>query len=139
MSSCGKETQSTAQGGGVFKVKVTVNPPLQKGIGLSPSEYNSAGVSIAGFLNTGWSGNTNNADLSNFTTEEIAVTNGQNLSVYVYVSNFKDLNCRDVKIEGIQNGKVIKTYNYSMGYKSLLPTPNLCLDGNAVQNNFIIN
>lgn len=130
--SCGKETQTTTQGGGRFIIKATFTPPLQ--FGQIVSKYNSTRMYGIGF-DVMWDGVSKLYDLFELTTDELSVTSGQNIAFYFNLSNGYDFQCRNVKIEGIQNGKVIKTYNFSMGYSS--PTT-YCNDGLGINKNFIV-
>ena len=131
---CGKETQSSTQGGGKFVVRVKFSPSLQVGTSGQAGTSNSIMVWGAGFSSR-WDGVNQSQALSEITTDEISVTSGQNLPVYITMGNMFDRNCRTVTLEGIQNGKVIKTYNLSLGYKSDL---SICVDGLQANKNFII-
>ncbi len=112
--SCGKETQSTTQGGGTFYVRVTINPPLQYGV--NPL-YNL--VTIGCLTSTkSWNSQNQTSNLSTLQCDEVAVTSGQNIQVTFGMHCLYDHQCRSVLLEGVQNGKVIKTYNYEMGYNS---------------------
>ena len=130
--SCGKETQTTTQGGGRFIIKATFTPPLQ--FGQIVSKYNSTRMYGIGF-DVVWDGISKQYDLTELTTDDLSVTSGQNIAFYFNLYNGYDFQCRNVKIEGIQNGKVIKTYNFSMGYSS--PTT-CCNDGFGINKNFIV-
>ena len=132
--SCGKETQSTTQGGGKFYVKAKISPPLQSGKSVIALGYNIFQLAIAGSASK-WDGSTNSQSLSELVTDEFSVTAGQNIGIMVNLSNTYDVSCRTVTIEGIQNGKVIKSYTFSMGMSS---TSSYCSDGYVQQKNFII-
>lgn len=134
--SCGKETQSTTQGGGTFVIKATVTPPLQFGKSSAQiPQINIFQLWGSGFLSK-WDGNSNSTNLSEIVTDEISVTSGQNLSCFLHITNQYDFVCRTIKLEGIQNGKVIKTYTLSMGFKS--SSADMCTDGYQNQKTFII-
>lgn len=133
--SCGKETQSTTQGGGKFYVKAKISPPLQSGKNaMQGLYYNQFQLAIAGSA-AKWDGSTNSQILSELVTDEISVTAGQNVVVMVNLANSYDVSCRTVTIEGIQNGRVIKSYTFSMGMSS---SSTYCSDGGTQQKNFII-
>jgi hypothetical protein len=131
--SCGKETQSTTQGGGVFKVRITIDPPLQSGMSAT-SGFNLVTIQVASALKS-WSGTQQTAPLSTFETDEISVTSGQNVQFFIsQFINLYDRNCRSVKYEAIQNGKINETHTLSLGYNGTLS----CADGMTVSKNFII-
>ena len=132
-SSCGKETQSTTQGGGVFKVRITIDPPLQSGMSAT-SGFNLVTIQVASALKS-WSGTQQTAPLSTFETDEISVTSGQNVQFFIsQFINLYDRNCRSVKYEAIQNGKINETHTLSLGYNGTL----YCADGMTVSKNFIM-
>ena len=131
--SCGKETQSTTQGGGTFVIKATISPPLQAGKnGMQQSNQ----VQLSCVTSQFWSGIDKSTSLSEISTDPISVTSGQNVSCILSISNGYDFVCRTVTLEGIQNGKTIKTYTLSLGYNSSSLTT--CIDGNGGHKNFII-
>lgn len=133
--SCGKETQSTTQGGGTFVIKATITPPLQFGKSTAQfPTYNAFQLWGSGFQSK-WDGSSNSTDLSEILSDEISVTSGQNFSCLISCNNGYDLVCRTIKLEGIQNGKVIKTYSINMGQKQ---GGELCIDGITSQKSFII-
>jgi hypothetical protein len=135
LGSCGKETQSTTQGGGVFKVRVTIDPPLQPGVS-SPFLSNSVNIIMAGNIR-GWNGGLQTVPLSTLETDEISVTSGQNVQLFITdFSNIVDRNCRTVKYEAIQNGKINEVHIVSLGYNG---SSSLCADGVSVSKNFIMN
>ena len=132
--SCGKETQNTTQGGGKFVVTAKVSPPLQAG--SNSGAYNLFQIAVAGSSNT-WLGQSQSNSISELSTDEIAVTKGQNIGVVAMLSNAYDLTCRTITLQGIQNGKIIKTYTLNIGYDGSLTK--FCKDGNTtIQKNFII-
>jgi len=84
-----------------------------------------------------WLGQSQSNSISELSTDEIAVTKGQNIGVVAALSNAYDLNCRTITLQGIQNGKIIKTYTLNIGYDGSLTK--FCKDGNTtIQKNFII-
>jgi hypothetical protein len=131
--SCGKETQNTTQGGGVFKITAKISPPLQ--IGVVNGGMNAFSLGINGST-AQWIGNSASSNLSEITTDELSVTSGQNITSIIYLSNAYDQVCRTVTLEGIQNGKVIKTYNLELGIKDAAKAL-YCKDGYQITKNFI--
>jgi hypothetical protein len=126
---CGKETQSSTQGGGLFKFKVTITPPLQ-GSAVGPFQINSSALSINYLWTTG------SPDLSVYESQEYSVTKGQNISVGFYNTLANNV-CYQVKVEGLLDNKVFKSTTLELGYKSIIPTIT-CKDGTNQQVNFII-
>ena len=133
--SCGKETQSTTQGGGTFNLKLTISPPLQFGKNAS-GQINTLFMQTTN-IQKQWSGNGASQSLSQVISDDISVTSGQNVFCIIQISNQYDFACRTITAEGIQNGKVIKTYTLEQGYKDAT-TLSLCLDGITITKNFII-
>jgi hypothetical protein len=134
---CGKETQSSTQGGGIFKLRVNINPPLQYGSsGVSGSQYNLFQI-ISPAGTTLWMGNSQSVDLSSWESPEISVTKGQNLPVTVGLNDLKDLKCHQVKIDGLIDNKVIKSVVLELGQTSLNPIVQ-CKDVNNTNINFIV-
>jgi hypothetical protein len=136
LGSCGKETQNTTQGGGVFKVRVTIDPPLQSGTAPNGGS-NAILFNITGVATYTWYGNQRTNALSTIETDELSVTTGQNISIWLQsFSNTYDFMCRTVKIEALQNGKVNETHIFSLGFNN--DYTKLCGDGASVSKNFII-
>jgi hypothetical protein len=133
--SCGKETQSTTQGGGTFNLKLTISPPLQ--FGSSPSSGQNTLFMQVGNIQKQWMGNSASQNLSQMISDDISVTSGQNMFCIIQINNTYDFTCRTITAEGIQNGKVIKTYTLEQGYKNG-STLIMCIDGVNVTKNFII-
>jgi hypothetical protein len=135
--SCGKESQSTTQGGGTFIVRAKISPPLQSGktIQSQVSVYN--GISLWGLgFSTTWDGSAQTQGISEIISNEISVTSGQNVMAYIRISNLYDFTCRTITLEGIQNGKIIKSYTLNMGYNG---SPSAFCTGQLSQNrNFIM-
>jgi hypothetical protein len=137
---CGKETQSSTQGGGICKIRATITPPLQPGISSSTSSYNTFGY----FNSFGdFNGSAETKSFSNAETQEFSVTKGQNVTITVAVSNLYDVVCRQVKVEFLIDNNVKKTEFLEMGYSKYNPTdPNnpilYCKDGTLKSLNFIV-
>jgi hypothetical protein len=121
--SCGKETQSSTQGGGMFKVRVTITPPLNNGGAIGNS--NTFAVLLP--ENYQWNGYLQSSSLSSWQSQEISVTKGQNVQTNLAINTYFDLKCRQVKFEGILNGNVIKTIDLELGQTSISPPVN-CKD-----------
>lgn len=138
--SCGKETQSSTQGGGLFKYRVTFNPSIPN-IPTLASRVNQVVISSTvpelGIFN--WNTSSSNPKpepLTNYESPEISVTKGQNIGITgVAIANLGSLGCVATKIEGIQNGKIIKTVNLELGYNS---STQQCKDVSNSSVNFII-
>ncbi len=131
--SCGKENQTSTNGGGVFKVRVTIDPPLQPG--LNSGAYNSIGISVSTTTKS-WTGIQQTKQLSTIETDEISVTKGQNIQFTIssFLNNY-DRICRTIKYEAIQNGKVNETHIASLGIDN---SGMICADGLMINKNFII-
>jgi hypothetical protein len=84
-----------------------------------------------------WMGNSASQNLSQMISDDISVTSGQNMFCIIQINNMYDFTCRTITAEGIQNGKVIKTYTLEQGYKNG-STLIMCIDGVNVTKNFII-
>jgi hypothetical protein len=129
--SCGKETQNTTQGGGVFKIKAKISPALQ--FGQNGTGVNAFSLGINGST-AQWIGNSASSNLSEITTDELSVTSGQNITSIIYLNNGYDQVCRTVTLEGIQNGKIVKLYTLNMGSSK---TTVVCPDNTTATKNFI--
>ena len=137
--SCGKETQATTQGGGLFKYRVTITPPLQFGkTGQFNTKSNNVFITVPS-LGTGyqWNGDQMTSNYSTYESQEFSVTKGQNILFQVGIVNTYDLICRNVKIEALINGNVFKTVTQEKGYSSDSPLIK-CKDFDAPTLNFII-
>ena len=110
--SCGKETQSSTQGGGICKIRYTITPPLQPGIRLG-AYYNGFSPYSP---NPSWNGFTQTQALSITETQGFSVTKGQNVTVSAQLSNLFDLVCRQVKVEVLIDNNIKKTVILEMGY-----------------------
>jgi hypothetical protein len=133
--SCGKETQSSTQGGGTFNLRLTISPPLQ--FGKNASSASNTLFMQATNIQKQWSGNSASQSLSQIISDDISVTSGQNVFCIIQIMNQYDYVCRTVIAEGIQNGKVIKTYNLELGIKDAAAA-SYCIDGFQNTKNFII-
>lgn len=102
-------------GGGRIKVVVTLQTPLTPGTGASGS--NSFLFNCGQIIS--WNGNqsTTPSPLT-FSTDEIAVTQGANFTVFAWLSNAKDLGCQQVKFETFLNGTLFDTRTYNLGLVS---------------------
>ncbi len=127
--SCGKENQSSNQGG-KFYVKATISPPLQ----LGKNMFQIAFVDIINLKQ--WNGITGSKPCSELSSFEADVTGGQEIKVEIICQNNEDYLCRTVTLQGILNGNVIKTYSLSMGNDKT--NSNFCPDGEEIQKTFTI-
>ena len=135
--SCGKEVQTISPIDSTFKIKVTIVPPLQHGQTVISGSVAFNGFRIFGIgYDLNWFGPSEKVELSELTTGQIPVKSGQNLDVNLVISNTYDHQCRNVKIEGILNDKIIKSYILSMGYSNL--NNSFCADGMEIKKNFTI-
>jgi hypothetical protein len=143
MLSCGKETQSSTQGGGLFKIRYTITPPLQYGFGGTTGTSQNAFTSVCNIqglsgLTLMWYGNSANLPFSTMETNEFSVTKGQNVGIAaIQILNQIDYQCRTLKIEAIINGKVFNTITKEMGYSSSKPLIK-CKDFDQNGVNFIM-
>ena len=138
--SCGKETQATTQGGGMFKIRYTITPALQNEGTPFQSMFTAQCLS-PGFesMSVFWYGHLVTKPLSTIETYEYSVTKGQNISIPgIGCYNGLNLICRTVKIEGIINGKVFQTLTKELGMLSTTPAV-YCKDQETSSGfNFII-
>lgn len=138
---CGKETQSSTQGGGNFKIRYTIIPALQNGLNSvqASNQFHSlcnSSPSLTG-LSLHWWGSNSNNPFSTIETNEFAVTKGQNVTIQaITLINSYDYQCRSVKIEAFINGKLFNTVTREMGYSSANGVKCLDFDQNSV--NYII-
>jgi hypothetical protein len=133
--SCGKETQSSTQGGGLFKVRIEINPPLQKGVNQIYTNAFTCNGPLAQIKQ--WNGSVANSDFDNYESQEVSVTKGQNISIIIGLNSSFDYKCRSVKIYGIINGNIFNTLTKEMGFSSTNPNL-LCTDESGQAINFII-
>ena len=135
MFSCGKETQSTTQGGGVCKIKITISPEIPMTSKFNNTDYTNSFQSSCGFL-LQWTGSSGFA-LSTIETPEFSVTKGQNVSCSgTSIANYDEI-CRTVKIECFVNNKSVGLFTKELGIKSFIPAI-YCKDVGNSTVNFII-
>ncbi|MBM3399752.1 MAG: hypothetical protein FJY15_04205 [Bacteroidetes bacterium] len=133
--SCGKETQSSTQGGGICKIRTTITPPLQTGeTGLGQSNFFYASTPV-GIIS--WNGVGQTSALASIESQEFSVTKGQNVTFYITdFINFYDFVCRQVKVEFLIDNKVKKTeILLEFGFTSVNMS---CKDGYMKTLNFIV-
>jgi hypothetical protein len=102
--SCGKETQSTTQGGGKLKLVLTSTPTNTAGVIFMPNIFNP-GTSQGMYADTKKNGKVE--------TDEFAVTKGQNFSVTLYGGSATG--CTTLKLEAYVDGKLIQTITHTAG------------------------
>jgi hypothetical protein len=132
-NACDDETIDTAGGGGRFQVAVTVTPPLKIG-----SNYFNGGDILNFVVSFIGSQTFKQNSPSYLITEEYSVTKGQTMSIYSFnLFNYSDYSCRNVKVDFILNGNIVRTENYNLGYSG--STTTLCADGTSLNTlNYII-
>lgn len=135
MFSCGKETQSSTQGGGIFNLKLTIDPPLQFGKNAS-GQINTLLMQTTSTQKQ-WSGNNVSQSLSQIISDDVSVTSAQNVFCLIQIINGYDNICRTVVAEAVQNGKVIKTFNLELGFKDATGA-SYCTDGYQTTKNVVI-
>ena len=125
---CDDEDSSTIGGGGRLSFQVTLNPPLD-----SASVSFSAG-NTGGILNESTPGI---GTVSGFTTDELAVTKGQNLALEITVFSGSFVNtCSNVQVKALLNGSQFDVRTFNMGGGEDNPTS--CPDGFGQTYNLII-
>ena len=113
--SCGKETQSSTQGGGTCKISFTITPEMPIKGTLLGTEYFSTFAAVTPVALLRWSGATG-MPLASIESPEFSVTKGQNVVIEgIEVNNYDD-QCRTVKIECIVNNKIINSFSKELGY-----------------------
>lgn len=136
--SCGKETQSTTQGGGICKIKITISPEIPITSKFNGVESQNSFISFWPLPATTlqWSGASGYA-LSTIESPEFSVTKGQNVSSSgTSISNYDGI-CRTVNIECFVNNKSVGLFTKELGIKSTSPY-SLCKDQGNSTVNFII-
>lgn len=134
--SCGKETQSSTQGGGICKIRYTITPSLSGKSKLNGIEQAHSFTSVTPIVLIQWVG-TITTTLSSIESPEFSVTKGQNVTIGSTSINSYDNTCRSVKIECIVNNKTVNSFIKELGYLSNTPlTP--CKDNSNSSVNFII-
>lgn len=136
--SCDKEAQKSQQGGGLFKFKIYVSLPLQHGLNGSSVSFNNIIINTNTTIGLWWMGQSNNIQFADWTSEEISVVKEQNISVSLSLTNAYDNVCRSLKIEGIQNGKILKSMTYELGRSNSTPPITYCKDGSGININFVV-
>jgi len=102
--SCGKETQSTTQGGGKLKLVLTSTPTITNGEIFIPNIFNP-GAGQGSYLDIKKNGKVE--------TDEFSVTSGQNFAVTVIGGT--TTGCTTLKLEAFVNGKLIQTISHTAG------------------------
>ncbi len=130
--SCGKETQSTTQGGGKLKLVLTSTPTNTVGMIQMPNIFNPG--SLQGLYQDA----KKNGKVE---TDEFAVTKGQNFSVLVYGGTTNG--CTTLKLEAFVDGKLIQTITHTAGGQAgtttcEYPASTFLTGGNAIPCNIII-
>jgi len=127
---CDDEDSSTIGGGGRIYFEATVSPPIDSAVfqfGSPTALYQTTSAALVG---------------GTYTTDELAVTKGQNLPVYVWLSYTNYINgsrCSNVQIKAFLNGSQIDVRTYNMGNYvsgSIFAPP--CPDGYQKNYNLII-
>jgi hypothetical protein len=127
-NSCDNETPSTVSGGGRIKFDISISPALK----TNDMFQAQGGVFLL---------NVNTAGYSGGTTDEIAVTKGQNLPLTVsFINPSTPYGCHTLTIKAILNGTVFDTKVLEMGIKSVSPTTGteFCKDQTSKTLNYII-
>ncbi len=123
-NSCDNETPSTVSGGGRIKFEFSISPALKSGDGFfAQSAYGTTQNITAGY--------------SGETSQEAAVTKGQNFPLTVSILNSISLECKTITIKAILNGSVFDTKVLELGVKNL-STGETCKDGQGKSLNYII-
>jgi hypothetical protein len=125
--SCGKETKSSEKGGGMCKIRVTVNPPLQPGDSRITDGSSGLNVNFIGY-NTGWdnfywTGNAQTSAFNSGETKEHFAPKGVNIRFDLGIANTFDIVCRQVKVEFLIDNNVKITELLEMGYSQFELTP----------------
>ena len=110
--SCDKQTQnSPITNNGKFKIKITITPPFQAGTnGLSVQGFNQ--IKVATGVSFDWYGTQETKNLNEFYTNEFPVKSGYQYCGFSIFNGY-DRICRNIKLEGFQNGKIIQTFNFN--------------------------
>lgn len=136
MFSCGKETQSSTQGGGICKIKITISPQIPMTSKFNNIDYPNSFQSMCAISLLQWSGASGYA-LSTIETPEFSVTKGQNVSCSsTSITNYDGI-CRTVNIECFVNNKSVGLFTKELGMKLASPI-SLCKDYQNSAVNFII-
>jgi hypothetical protein len=133
--SCGKETQSSTQGGGMCKIRFTISPAIPSTYKIPGSAY-SFPTNFQSFISGQslyWAGA--QGTLSTIETSEFSVTTGQNIPIQTKVECSDNI-CRSIFIECIVNNKSVNSYTKEVGFSSYPSV--MCKDGLNPSLNFII-
>lgn len=126
---CDDEDSSTIGGGGMLSFQVTLNPPLDTALVAFAVGYPGAILSETTPIGT----------VSGFTTDELAVTKGQNLEVFIRVASAHLTNyCSNVQVKALLNGSQFNVRTYNMGGAPTGANPNTCPDGYEQEYNLIV-
>jgi len=124
---CDDEDSSTVGGGGRISFQVTVNPPLDSAFVVLTAS------GVGGYL----SETTPFGTVSGFTTDELAVTKGQNLALEILAFSASFVNtCSNVQVKALLNGSQFDVRTFNMGGGEDNPTS--CPDGFGQTYNLII-
>lgn len=104
-SSCGKETQSTTQGGGKLVIKLTSIPANNNEAILVQSLF-SSGTTVRYYYPT-----KNNSGI--VLTDTFNVTTGQNFPINIFGGSTSG--CAKIYVESYLDGKLYKTKTFSVG------------------------
>lgn len=108
LTSCGKETQSTTQGGGKLQIKLSSVPANNtEAIGV-PLLF-SAGTSVKYYLPT-------KLNDGKVVTDTFSVTKGQNFPIWIFGGNATS--CSNILIEVYLDGKIYKSKSFNVGGES---------------------
>jgi hypothetical protein len=136
MFSCGKETQSSTQGGGTCKIRITITPEIPTKSRFGSSDYVNSFSSLTPVVLLQWIGS-QGYPLSTIESPEFSVTKGQNITCgSTSISNYDGI-CRSVKIECLLNNKSINAFTKELGIKDLGQST-MCKDAANSAVNFII-
>ena len=124
LNGCSEDDESVNDnGGGKFKLDVTISPPLENG-------------DIFQLLSPSYTKYATNAGYTGEITPETAVNNGQNVYVRLDFSSPLSLRCRTIEVDAILNGSIIDTKVWEMGYNGEFSK--YCKDGISNSMNYII-
>ena len=135
--SCGKETQSSTQGGGICKIRITFSPQIPMTSKFNGFDQPNSFQSVCAGSLLSWNGAVGNA-LSTIETPEFSVTKGQNISCQsTSISNYDQI-CRTVSFECFVNNKSVGLFTKELGIIQLSSPILLCKDHSNNTVNFII-
>jgi hypothetical protein len=119
LGSCGKETQSTTQGGGKLVIKLTSSPA-----------NNTEGIVVSNMFNAGTSAKFYFPIINSgkVVTDTFNVTKGQNFPIIIYGGI--TTSCATISVEAYLDGKLYKTkiFNVGGGEVSGFPSPSKICD-----------